>query len=299
MVNECEAEWIFYQLEYLQIFDEILCDRLAPVKYKEIYEIVNVLVERFFKLFAKNKLLPVECLFVVKERNIKNQILSNYEEIPGLDAENDRNIEIELEDTGKRSKTVWNKEEDQVLIENYPTFKDMYNVFDLLADLIVGKTSKQIKKRVKFLKLSKGRQKATEIMNSNHEDDSYRDLFKDAVDAFEKHGKDTIIDEISKIAKDLDEFSQMFGNAEFVVVPVEDYQFGLYANKEFGNLLISLGFRSPGQGEWCWRVSTTAEYIRSKLQEIQNHEEPVYEDEQEYHSGIGNQMFQISQLEIS
>jgi Timeless protein len=110
IIHDCEADWIFFQLEYLQIFDEILCDRLAAVRYKDIYDTVSSITTKFFQLFSKNKLLPVECLFRVRERNIKNQILSNYQEsieitqtFQEIELEGNRVDEIENINTGNES----------------------------------------------------------------------------------------------------------------------------------------------------------------------------------------------------
>ena len=300
-INECEAEWIFYQLEYLQIFDEILTDRTAAVKYKEIHEVVSGLVEKFFNLFAKNRLVAVECLFRVRERSIKNQILSNYEEIQAAEfTENAVELEEEQENrNAKRSKTAWTREEDQVLITNYPTFKSMDSLYELLANLLEGKSTKEIMKRVKYLKLSQGVEKAKAIMNSNYVDEDYRNLGQDAAEAFAKHGKTCVVQAIAGIIEEYTEFLKVFPGAEFGVVPKNLEEFSLYGDQEFRNLMMALGFRQPGQGEWCWRISESVEEIKKKMIEAENHEEVVYEEEEMYDPGNTAEIFKQRTEEVA
>lgn len=287
VVNECEADWIFFQLEYLQIFDEILNDRLAQIRYKDIYDISLIIVEKFFGLFKKNTLLPVEALFRVKEKKIKNMITSNYEDEDVNELQNGMvDIDIgDFEDEDRvRHKVKWTKEEDMILIENYGTFKDMNSVYDLLANLIEGKTPKQIMKRAKFLKLDKGVEKARQILQGAYTDETFRNVFQDAKDVFEKHGKTPVIQEIHKILDDYSEFLKLFPNEEFAVVPLEEETFGLFSDQNFCNFLLALGFSQPKQGEWCWRLNTNPQEILQKLTEVTSNEIQVDDEEEEQYN---------------
>jgi hypothetical protein len=54
-------------------------------------------------------------------------------------------------------KNIWNQEQDTILIENFATFKDLgkKSCCEFLAELVTGKTPKEIYKRIKLLKLHK------------------------------------------------------------------------------------------------------------------------------------------------
>lgn len=283
VVVECETDWIFFQLEYLQIFDDILSDRLVPAKFKEIYDVCSLIVDRFFKLFKTNSLLPVESLFRVREKRIKNQIISNYEEV-----ENEvplaRLEEIDLEEEftkkpGQRERTEWTREEDSILLENFSAFQGTTSLYEHLSNLIPEKSPKDIQKRVKTLKLDKGLKIAKERLKEIHSEE-YRNVFQDGLEVFEKYTKPLTIQYIYKILNEFEEFSQIFPGSEFCVVPVEFQDFEFFSDSVFLNFLAGLGFSQPRNGEWCWRVTCSPESVKEILKQVEAYEPPVYDEEE-------------------
>jgi hypothetical protein len=62
----------------------------------------------------------------------------------------------------------WTVEEDEVLCENYDTFKDLPDFCTHLATLISSKTAKDIQERITLLKLHKGKAKAKARIEKLH-----------------------------------------------------------------------------------------------------------------------------------
>lgn len=254
VVNECMAEWILFQIEYLNIFDEILNDKNSKSnpKYKDIYLLVSSVVAKFFGLFEKNRLLVVESLFKISDKNIKNQILNNYDGLPSYTQTNEGDLEMDenlFSQPGKEKKTKWTRDEDEVIIENWNTFKDLESVYDILAGLLKSKTSQQVQKRVKILKLQKGIDKAKETLREIYCEEDIYDLRDAAPKAFKRYGKDSTLLALQTIIDDYKCFNEEVKTGEYAIIPTTIPQFELFSDKDFGALLISLGARPPGQGE--------------------------------------------------
>ena len=278
VVIDCEADWIFFQLEYLQIFDDILSDKLAQYRYKEIYEISLMITERFFKLFSTNTLLPVEALFRVREKRIKNLIVSNYTEVE-QETYHPEVVEDYEQPTNQAAKVTWTLEEDEILLKNFSAFQGTASCYDHLANLLSDKTSKDIKKRVKQLKLEKGLETAKEILKNMHTDE-FRNVFQDALDVFEKYSRGEILVKTRQILQEHSEFYSLFPGAEFAVVPKSNLDFDLFNDGLFCNFLMGLGLQQPRSGEWCWRITSDPQSIGKILKEVEDYQPPVYDEEE-------------------
>ncbi|CAG9324990.1 unnamed protein product [Blepharisma stoltei] len=305
VINECMADWVLFQMEYINIFDEILNDKTSKnnPKYKDIYHLVSTIVTRFFALFEKNRLLVVESLFKISDKNIKNQILSNYEGISTTNAEDQDMDENIYSQPNKEKKTKWAREEDEILIDNWNTFKDLESVYEILAGLLKDKTAQQVQKRVKVLKLNKGIEKAKQAMREIYCEEDIYDL-RDAVPrAYNKYGKDTIISAIESIMKDYQVYLEEVKTGEYAIIPITIDQFELYNDKDFGALLVSLGARPPTQGEWCWRVSNSLDEITHAFENLKliNETQAEEENEEEYTSNTNNLIYSqlMSQTETA
>lgn len=100
IVHQVKQTWIFFQLETLSIFNNFLqADQVnnklmrnvnmtgasskqnAQLNYNtaELKSILKAIVLKFVQLLKRNKMLAVEILFEFPSREIKDQILNNYE----------------------------------------------------------------------------------------------------------------------------------------------------------------------------------------------------------------------------
>ena len=192
-VIELEGTWIFYNIENLNIFHMLINDHefINNLFYRELYESINKILKIYFDLFKVNKLLLIESLFRFNSAVQKDEIINNYE----LKEQNDnylyvrQDLELEKEriygedeqyegnnlffsNKIKKNKDIesvkWNLNEDIILIENYLKFKEIDNFMDILEGLFMNKKRKDIKKRIKKLKLKKGETKAMKRLNKIH-----------------------------------------------------------------------------------------------------------------------------------
>jgi hypothetical protein len=70
---------VFYQADFLSIFEPVLS---APVVHQHLTDVITKVVHEFFELLKVNRLLIVESLFRIRDKDVKNQILTNYESLP-------------------------------------------------------------------------------------------------------------------------------------------------------------------------------------------------------------------------
>lgn len=100
ITSQIKAPWIFFQFEYLLVFEKVLTEGLsnnhlmkginlnAPLTTRErqieglrndFKLIVSNIVRQFMDVLQKNKLLGVECFFRFTSREHKDSILNSYE----------------------------------------------------------------------------------------------------------------------------------------------------------------------------------------------------------------------------
>ncbi len=206
-IIETDNTWIFYNIEFLNVFQKLLNDSIFKnnLLYKELYDCINQILKKFFSVFKTNKLLLVESLFKFNSAIIKDEILNNYEvhenndnylyvrqdldiekeRIYGEDVNNDENNPFFTNDFDKKKeknknedeeiKEKWTKNEDLLLIENYLKFKEIDNYMEILEGLFIKKKKKDIKKRIKKLKLKKGEAKAMKRLKKLHKNDKNKE----------------------------------------------------------------------------------------------------------------------------
>lgn len=102
ITNQVKAAWIFFQFEYMLIFQQILNEGHtnnplmknftfnAPVTTRErqvqelmseFKQILINIVRQYLDVFARNKMLGIECFFRFTSREHKDSILNNYESL--------------------------------------------------------------------------------------------------------------------------------------------------------------------------------------------------------------------------
>lgn len=100
VVNQIKASWIFFQLEYMAIFQNVLneghsnnplmigigefksksfAERQTAAVKEDLKQIVTVIVRHFIEKLSVNRLLGVEALFRFQTRQQKDDIMDNYE----------------------------------------------------------------------------------------------------------------------------------------------------------------------------------------------------------------------------
>jgi hypothetical protein len=205
-IIETDNTWIFYNIEFLNVFHNLTNDSVFKnnLLYKELYDCINQILKKFFSVFKTNKLLLVESLFKFNSAIIKDEILNNYEvhenndnylyvrqdldiekeRIYGEDVHYDENNPFFTQDLEKKKdkkkideeiKEKWSKNEDLLLIENYLKFKEIDNYMEILEGLFIDKNKKDIKKRIKKLKLKKGEAKAMKRLKKLHKNDKNKE----------------------------------------------------------------------------------------------------------------------------
>lgn len=141
VVNQLKAEWIFFQVDYMNIFNEILqnSEITSNARFSALVEIIKKIVGKFFELSKTNHLLFVEALFRIPNRTMKEEILGNYEAVINMEGGNEDekdNEHFERAEILKDSKAIWSEADDEYLIEHYPTLKNLENCFTDLAKFL-------------------------------------------------------------------------------------------------------------------------------------------------------------------
>lgn len=129
VMNQLKAEWIFFQVDYLNTFNALLTNTevAANIKLSPLLDLIKKIVAKFFDLGRTNRLLFVEALFRVPSHVAKDEIVSNYEGF----------VEYEQRyGDGAKESVNWSKKDDLVLVENFFNVKMLENCFELLSDIL-------------------------------------------------------------------------------------------------------------------------------------------------------------------
>ena len=173
-----KAEWIFFQIDYLYAFNQILSNGeiFSNKEFKRYNDILTKVVRSFFEAFEKNQFLLVESLFRYTDFKQKNLILNNYEDQYDQDLKN--LIDLEPEQNNKQAELInkWTQNEDEVLIENYETYKnlgDETEICEMLQGMISSesesiKSINEIRKRIKYLGVARGQDYAKQVLEQTY-----------------------------------------------------------------------------------------------------------------------------------
>lgn len=317
IVIKINSPWIFYQVEYLSIIQELLNNKLfsEDAYFNGLKALFLGIIKSFFELFKKNKLLLIESLFHFSGPIHKNQILNDYDYIELNDDYNDndneqrdknnlvgdresnqehkerrweendseadavydgkilfeRDNEAEANKNKKKKKDVldkeleelellkWTENEDMVLIDNYFEFKDNENYIHILDKLFPLKTAKDIKHRIKTLKLKKGYEKAIRVLKKIHEkkkekEDNLFNVIIGLSDECRNEAKKAKIEKtISLIKEQLESYKlkkSLYDNSlnlEFdcVLIPTSNDEIDIFNDKKFRDFIKNIGFIPP------------------------------------------------------
>ena len=73
--------WIFFNIQYLVLFNRLLndqCFKNEPA-YKLFKTVIEKILDEYFTIIKKNKMLPIECLFHLEGLTLIEAIMNNYE----------------------------------------------------------------------------------------------------------------------------------------------------------------------------------------------------------------------------
>lgn len=278
-IASVKGNWIFFQAEYLMVFKDALnnTEYKNNSNYRDILFNLKQIVKEFFELSKTNKLIFVEALFKYKSQLEKDEILNNYERSNinenYLYVRNDLEIENEniygdeyngnnLFPTKNSSdeeekKIEWTENEDIVIIENYFKFKDFDNLQEILEGLLFNKKSKDIKKRIKKLKLYKRKtiEKAMKKMKKIHlkskkTEENNDHIFNVIIDLSDKCQdeimKKNLEKTINSLKSQLESYKIKKGLSNstpiFTIMPNTEEEFEIWKDKKFQILIKNLGF---------------------------------------------------------
>ena len=76
-----KCSWIFFNIQYLVLFDRLLNEPTFKNEqaYKLFKDVIKKILDDYFTIIKKNKMLPVECLFHLEGLSLTDAIMNNYE----------------------------------------------------------------------------------------------------------------------------------------------------------------------------------------------------------------------------
>jgi len=202
----------FYQLRFLVVFFKIIRDPLVQKQHDEFGDVFKVsqwFFGKFMKQMRKNPLLPVEAMFPYAQKGVMaleklipefEAILSNYSDpesqrvFDALDLSNDvvekqanavagwnpKNNESMRPVPKQGTIQPWTEDEITCVRENYEKYRNVPNVFEILATMLPGnvtRSSRQVKLKLAELGIVQLKQKnANAEGGGNENDDNEADL---------------------------------------------------------------------------------------------------------------------------
>lgn len=168
------------------------------------------------------------------------------------------NLEESVEDV-----VVWTENEDLILIKNYIEFKDFDNLYDILEKLFPSKNKREIKHRIKTLKLKKGEKKAMKMLKKIHKKKNKKrekeqlfniiiELSDDCKNEVQKH---KIEKTIISLKEQLESFKVKKGlldnspELECVLIPTSNEEIDMMNDSKFKNFIKNLGLLPPDNAE--------------------------------------------------
>ena len=276
IVHDLKGEWVFYQNDFLNIFNEILTSQLVTLKKENapFIALIRGILSKFFVLLGKNPLLVVEAMFRFSDIITKDKILSDYDmTLPQLDLDEDGEPHIQ------KPVLPWTKEEDLILLENWDFFKDTKEPFASLSvvlhDQSYFREEREVKFRIKLLKIDKSKDTARTLIEETH---SRRESIEEIVvkmllftivrgRKIESH----LFSYLREVCDEFEEYTACFTTTEipFPVVPVTPSHFDLLSHPFIPSIFTYFGCIAPHAGQVYYRVSTNVK-LRDKLRELEH-----------------------------
>ena len=76
-----KCTWIFFNIEYMVLFNRLLNDQYFSTEpdYKLFRNVIGKILDDYFTIAKKNRMLPIECLFHIDGVTMVQAIMNNYE----------------------------------------------------------------------------------------------------------------------------------------------------------------------------------------------------------------------------
>lgn len=278
IVNDLKGEWVFFQNDFLHAFSDILSNSLVNFKkeYNHFLTLLRSIVSKFFTLLHKNPLLVVESMIRFADLQTKDMIINDYD-VPqyAMDAEDQEQNVIQKE------VIPWSKEEDLILLENFDFFRedaDPYaSLVNLLRDQAYFREAKDVKMRVKLLRIDKSRDEALKLIEQTHKVEFSAEVIVTRLllytHAKGRHLEGQVLSFLEDVGYRYNVYEQTFPLAQdlrWPIVPVEGWQFELLEIPELGPLLEFMGCERPTVGRVWWRARGGSQSVNQNFQIIRN-----------------------------
>jgi hypothetical protein len=260
IVNDLAGEWIFFQMDFLSCFNEILQNEMIIFKkeHSQFVELIRKIVKSFFRHLQKNSLLTVESIFRFSDLATKDRILNNYDFLQSI-----RQIE-ENEPVINKTVIPWSKEEDLILIENfefYKTDKDPWlSLSNLLRDQAFFRDKKEVKFRVKLIKLDKSKDIALQLIEGAYTKKfSLEEVVVRMLLYSHSNGRSTelhFLNYLKEIREEYKLYKKTFTMTEvpMAVVPTNAQHFEFLEYSFVPSVFEFFNFEKPRYGFIYWRV---------------------------------------------
>jgi len=190
---------------------------------------------------------------------------------PGLDSSDEEyNVDLALAST---TVSQWDQKEDDILKENYVTYKDTGCYLDMLASLLEEKCNtkrakSQIERRLVFLKLKNSERFTEKQMRAVHKRNmttkpTFDDILQKRIESSvrgagnsgpKKDGLDWLCKELSRCVRIREEFPK--AKQTIAIVPVDREHFQHVRHKSVQKVMTFLNFQPPNliDGTAFWRI---------------------------------------------
>jgi hypothetical protein len=275
-VNDLKGEWVFFQNDFLQIFSDILSNSLVNFKkdHTQFLTLLRGIVSKFFQLLHKNPLLAVESMIRFADLQTKDKIINDYD-VPQITVEGEDQEEVQFE----KQVIPWSKEEDLILVENYDFFREdadpSAGLANLLRDQAYFRDQRDIKMRIKLLKIEKSRDEALKLIEQNHTKKLSSELVVTRLLLYTiakgRHLEGQVIAFLEDIGDKYAIYESVYplaNDLSWPIVPTEAWQFDLLEMPVMGPLLEYLGCDRPTVGKVWWRARGSSRKVKARFQEL-------------------------------
>jgi hypothetical protein len=325
IIKKIKEPWVFYQMEYLYTIHYLLNESIFTTDpyFLSLQKILHEITKSFFTAMSSNKLLAIESLFRFPNAIIKDSILSNYdapveeynftteneyvgnnlyeaeEEYDGNNIEmvkvtEDKKMEKKQnkpakEDSIKQDNAVWTENEDLLLIRNYFEFKDYPDIESLLDKLFPLKSFREIKSRMKTLRLKKGEKKAMKMFKKIYKKRKEKDekLFNIIIELSDEcrdeNKKNKIQKTLNSLRGQLESYKVRKGlldnskEVECVLIPNSEEEVNILEDNKFKHIIKNIGLVHDGKS-WSVDPKSDTYEISIIIDKLDNLERVIQEN---------------------
>ena len=131
---------MLFQVSFFRTYSHVLQHPSAKA-CPEVSGLCEYVMRKFVSMASKNACLVVEALFHTNKSDC--ELITNGYAIPESKSKHQRS------DTAHTLPQKWTEEEDEVVREYYPVYRDNKKVAQLLASMLPNRTSTQVSRRLK------------------------------------------------------------------------------------------------------------------------------------------------------